>query len=211
MITDEIEMVELLKVLQNNPEAAAKALAASGLKPDQVLNMGQMGIGQIAAPPSEAGISAAPPRYMGTFEGPAVRTDLPPSDKFTLPAEGEVPMAKPVVTTDATLEPDMDYTWNQALPIETAASAPAVGGWSTVATPEAGGQADLGQLMAGLKGLSPNSSDVKPIFGANAPAPKAMDQVKAAPPISMQQIMQMLLQGGGAQAGSPSLGALMRR
>jgi hypothetical protein len=103
----------------------------------------------------------------------------------------------------------MDYTWNQALPIEMGA-APAVGGWSTTATPAAANP-DLGKLMAGLKGISPQSSDVKPIFGANAPAPQAMKQVAAAPPISMQQIMQMMLQGNAGGQAAPSLGALMRR
>lgn len=214
MITDKIQMVELLKVLQQNPEAAAKALAASGLRPDEVMNVGNMGIGQIAAPPSEAGISSAPPRYMGTFEGPAVRNDLPPSNAFTPPTGGEVPMAQPVVTTNATDNPNMYYLWNQPLPIETAAAgaaAPAVGSWNTTVQPAAAAaQPELGQLMAGLKGLSTQSSDQRPIFGANAPAPKDIAQVKPQAPISMQQLIAMF-SGAGRVAPVPQIGALMGR
>ena len=214
MITDEIQMVELLKLIQQNPEGAAKALASTGLKPDQVMNIGQMGIGAIAAPPSEAGISSTPPRQMGTFEGPAVRTDLPPSNAFTPPAAGEVPMPQPVVSTDATAEPNMDYTWNQALPIESAAAAPAIGGWQTTAMPAAAGGPDLGLLMKGLAaGGAGGSSDVKPIFGANAPLPQAGMGMKmpTAPPMGIQQLMQMMLQGNAGGQASPSLGSLMGR
>lgn len=216
MMLSEIEMVELLKVLQQNPEGAAKALAASGLRPDQLLNVGNMGLGSIAAPASERAISSAPPRYMGTFEGSAVRNDLPPSNQFTPPAANEVQMPLPVVTTNATDNPHMDYLWNQPLPIETAATgaAPATAG-AVVPNAAAGavvpGANNIGMLMSGLKGLSTQSSDARPIFGANAPAPRDIPAVKQTQPMSMQNILQLLTGNNRSAMPVPSIGALMGR
>ena len=210
MMMNEAQMVELVKALQQDPERAAKMLASTGLRPDQLLNMGNASHGLIPPGASEAGISSNPPRQMGTFEGSATGGSPVPTDSFTMPAAGEPPIANPVVTNNLAGPSPMDYNWNQPLPIEQMPPAPAVGSWNTTAAPAAASP-DIGKLMAGLKGLSPQSSDVKPIFGANAPAPQAMKQVAPQAPISMQQILQLLKSGPGGAGGIPTIGGLMGR
>ena len=87
----------------------------------------------------------------------------------------------------------------------------AIGPWETTTVPAGAQPSDpnLGALMAGLKGLSAASSDQRPIFGANAPAPRATSPV---PPAANMQALQMLLASPGASAPGavPTLGALMR-
>lgn len=219
MIGDEVQMVELLKAVRQNPEAAAKMLASSGLTPEQVLSMGAPSMGQIMPPVSEAGISSQPPRYSSFMQmGSATPGPSTPTDRFTLPAGGEVPMPQPAVTRNLTDEyplpnmggdPMMTTAWNQPTPGELAQMQAPVGAWQTAVTPEA--QPGLGNLMAGLKGLSPQSADTRPIFGANAPAPRdIIGSSKMVPGQSMDQILKLLM-GGVKGPVIPTLGSLMGR
>lgn len=222
MIMNEAQMVELVQLIQKDPDKAAQMLATSGLTPDQVLSVGAPSMGQIMAPASEAGISSQPPRHMAFMQpGSATPGSPTPMNSFTPPAPGEVPMPQPVVSRDLDQEaaaamqgvPMQTYQWNQQLPIEQAGMGGAQMPTADMAQVAAGPN-QLGMLMSGLKGLSTQSSDQKPIFGANAPAPRDLTSgaTKMQSAASMDALLKLLM-AGPQTAGPriPSIGALMGR
>lgn len=66
-------------------------------------------------------------------------------------------------------------------------------------------------LMGGLKGVSQNSSDQRPIMSANAPAPRSGGGMSAQGRTATLNALLQLIQGGGSAGKVPMLGALIGR
>lgn len=220
---DETKMIELIKVIQTDPAAAAKMLAASGLTPEQVFAAGGPQLGEMVNPATAVapgqmpgGITATDNGTMsaGFTPGPAVLPPQaqPPTQGFSPPEQ-----ATNVVPFQTAELPPVNLNPDPA-PTQVAGAAyqggqpmdVALNPWSSTVMPEAGAQQpNLASLMAGFGKSAPAGSvDQKPIFGANAPAPKAPTAIGNA--ASMQALMQ-LIQGQAAPQMAPSLGMLMSR
>ena len=222
---DETQMVELLKLVQTNPQAAAKMLAQIGVTPDQVFGAGAPELGGMVNPAAvpaggmPGGITASDNGLSSAgFSGPVVNNDQP-MQQFTPQA---LPAAVPFQTAELpppNLSPDGTAVAGAAMTspfppgVNPDAANVAMQPWTATVMPGpgAGGEVSLAGLMQGMQGfgkMAPTASaDQRPIMPANAPAPRAPQQVGA--PISMAALMQLIQGAGGA--GVPTLGALMGR
>ena len=184
MIMDPVQLTELIKVIQQDPDKAAKILAQTGMTPDQLMNLNGPNLGDLAK-----GVLPGPPQEISQFrEGPAVVSPAAPTDTFT-------PSTPPVTPGATTVDNNQ------------------IGPFTTEIFPAAAAQqpgVDLTKLFAGLKGI-PSNADTKPIFGTNTPAPRDINgSGKVASAASMEQMLKLLFPGIKGPT-VPTIGSLIGR
>ena len=182
------EMIQLAQIAAQDPKNAAAILAKSGVTPGMVHPMGTPGLGELMTQKLDAGASA----------NTAIRGNRE-TVPLGAPANPEKPdlMTAPT-TAEMTGTPDAQQLMAMAL-----------GGGGTPATP-GGATADdrIKSLLGGLKGLSGQSSDQRPIMPSNAPAPGRAGGMSANSQMATLKMLTDMMQRG---ASVPTLGALLGR